>query len=62
MVVAEIEEVTEGYGLLIRELEAYFYADDGLVASTQLERMKWAFNGLTGLFSRLILRKINRKW
>ena len=34
-VVAATEAGTEGLGLLIWDLVAYFYADDGLVASTQ---------------------------
>ena len=39
----------------IIELAAYFYADDGLVASTQPERLEMAFDILTGLFNRFVL-------
>ena len=39
MVVAATMEGKEGLGLLIRNLEAYLYAEDGLVASTQEDRL-----------------------
>ena len=56
MVVAETEVVTEELGLLIQELVAYFYSDDGLVTSTQPERLKQAFGILTGLFGQVRFR------
>ena len=39
----------------------YFYADDGLIASTQPERLKRAFEILTELFDRVSLWKNERK-
>ena len=51
------EEGTEGLGLSIQDLTAYFYAHDGLVALTQLERRQQAFSVLIGLFDRVGLRK-----
>ena len=38
-VVVATKEGTEGIGMYIQELAAYFYADDELVDSTQPERM-----------------------
>ena len=60
-VVTETEGGREGIGLSIRYLEAYFYADDGLVALTQLERSMRAFDILSGLFDRVGIRKNTRK-
>ena len=57
MVVIPTEAGTGGLGLNIIHLEAYFYADDGLVASTQPERLQRAFDVLTGLFNRVVLKK-----
>ena len=54
-VVTPSEEDTGGLGLTIIDLEAYFYADDGLVASTQSERLQRVFDVLTGLFKRVVL-------
>ena len=46
-----------GLGLTILYLAAYFYSDDGLVESTQPERLQRAFDILTDLFNRVGLRK-----
>ena len=43
--------------LTIIYLAAYFYADDGLVASTQPKRLQKVFGVLTGIFNRVILQK-----
>ena len=51
----------EGPDLLAGEFKAYFYANDGLVASTQPESIYREFNVLTGLFDRVILRTNRRK-
>ena len=51
----------EGLGLFIRDLAAYFYADDGLIGSTQLERLQRAFGVLAGIFSRVSFRTNTRK-
>ena len=40
----------EGFGREIQWLVVYFYADNGLLASTQVDRLQWAFNVLTELF------------
>ena len=52
---------TEGLGLPIQDLEAYFYANNVLVVLTHPERLQRAFNVLTGLFDRVGLRKNTRK-
>ena len=44
-----------GLGLKIIELEAYFYADDGLIVSTQPERLQRVFDVLTSIFDRVNL-------
>ena len=56
-VVAEIEEGTERLGISIWDLAAYFYADNGLIASTQTERLQREFAILTCLFDRVGLSK-----
>ena len=45
----------------MQDLAAYLYADDGLFALSQLERLHQAFGVLTGLLDRFILRKNTRK-
>ena len=47
--------------MLIRYLAEYFYAEYGIVASTQLERLQRAFNVFAGLFDQVGLRKNTRK-
>ena len=59
-VVAPTEDVREGLGLSIRHLSAYFYDDDGLTASTQLEKLQRSFEVLAGLFNQFGLRKNTR--
>ena len=39
-----------------RHQAALFYADDGVVASSDPRWLQWAFNSLVGLFERLGLR------
>ena len=60
-VVAPTEDGMEGLGLSIRDLAAYFYANDGLVASTRPERLQRSFNALAGLFDRVRLSNNTRK-
>ena len=60
-VVAETEAVKEGLGLFIRGLVSYFYADYGLVTSTQPERLQQAFDFLTGFFNWVGLSKNMQK-
>ena len=55
-VVTTTEAGTGGLDLTIIDLAAYFYADEGLLASTKLERLQRAFDVLTGLFERFGLR------
>ena len=50
-----------GLGLKTIDLSAYFYANNGLVASTQPESIQRAFNALTSLFNRVSLRKNTEK-
>ena len=54
--VTPTEEGTGGLGLTIIDLEAYFYANNGFVASTQPERLQRVFDVRTGLFDRFKLR------
>ena len=54
--VASTKDGTEVLGLSIQDLVAYLYADDGLVTSTQTERLQRVFNVLTNLFDRVGLR------
>ena len=60
-VVAATEEGMEGLGLLIWDLAEYFYANNGIVASNQPERLQREFEVLTGLLDRVGLRKNTRK-
>ena len=48
--VESTEVGTEVLGLSIQDLVAYFYANDGLVASTQPERLQRLFGVFSGLF------------
>ena len=61
MVATPIGAGTGGLGLTIIDLAAYFYANDGIMASTQTERLHRAFDVLTGLFDRVGLRKKTAK-
>ena len=54
-VVTPIEEDTRGIGLTRTDLTAYFYANNGLVESTQTERQHKAFDVPAGLFDRVVL-------
>ena len=54
-VVAPTEAVTGGLGLTIIDLAGYFYSNDGLVVSTQTERLQRAFYILTGLFNQVVI-------
>ena len=60
-VVTPSEEIAGGLGLTIIDLATYFYADNGLMASTQLERLQRKFDVLAGLFDRVVLRKNTTK-
>ena len=60
-VVTPTEAGTGVIGLTIIDLAAYFYANDGLVASTQPERLQRAFDVLTSLFNQVGLRKTRRR-
>ena len=59
--VSATEAGMEGLGLSIRDLVAYLYSDNGLVTSTQPERLQREFSVLTGLFDRVDLRTNTRK-
>ena len=60
-VVAETEEGTEGLGMSIWDLTEYFYSDNGLVSSTQPERLQREFDVLTCLSGQVSLRKNTQK-
>ena len=53
MIVAEEEEGTEGFRKSVQWLAAFFYADDGLLASPQSTRLQAALYVLTGIFDRV---------
>ena len=55
-VVTPSEAGTGGLGLTIIDLEAYFYANNSLVASTQPERLQRAFDVLAGILDRVGLQ------
>ena len=61
MVVAATEAGKHGLFLSIRYLVVYLYDNNGLIASTQLERLHRAFDILTDLFDRVGLRENTRK-
>ena len=50
-----------GTWLVDKDLAEYFYADDGLVVWTQLERLQKEFDFLASLFGRVSLRENIRK-
>ena len=50
MIVAEEEEGTEGFRKSVQWLAAFFYADDGLLASPQSKLLQVTLYVLTGLF------------
>ena len=56
VVVALTEDGTEGLGQSIQGLAEYFYSDDGLVASTQADRLQREFDVLAILFDWVGLR------
>ena len=56
-VMTPAEAGTGGLGLTIIDLAAYLYDDDGLVVSTQPERLHRALDVLAGLFDHVSLRK-----
>ena len=60
-VVEPTVNILEGLDLSIGELVEYLYADNGLVASTQPERLQRNFNVLTSLFDQVGFRKNTRK-
>ena len=60
-VVTPSEAGTGGLGLTIIYLVAYSYSNDGLLALTQLKRLKRAFDFLTSLFDHAGLRKNMKK-
>ena len=45
----------------IQDLAAYFYANNGLDALTQTERLNRVFDALMGLFDRVSVRKNTQK-
>ena len=61
MVMTPTEAGKVGFGMMMIELVAYFYANNGLMALNQLERLQRAFDVLTGLFDQVGLRKNTKK-
>ena len=59
--VTPTEAGTRGLGLTIIDLAAYFCVDDGLMKSTQPERLQSSFDVLTGLFDRFGLQTSTAK-
>ena len=54
--VAPTKGGTEGLGLSIQDLTAYLYAYNGLIASTQTERLQRVFDVFASLFDRVGLQ------
>ena len=44
---------TEGFVRDVQRLEAYLYADDGLLVLTQTACLKWYFDALAEMFDRV---------
>ena len=47
--------VPEGCGKVIQRMESFFYADDGIIISTQSDWLQWAFGILTCMFDWVVL-------
>ena len=60
-VVTPSEAGTGGLGMTIIDLAAYFYANNGLVALAQPERLQRAFEVLTSLFNWIGLKKKRKR-
>ena len=58
---APTEDGTDVLGLSIQDLMVYFYADNGLVVLTHLERLQRAFYILASLFDQVGLQTNARK-
>ena len=50
MLAVEESDKRGGRGKEVRHQAALFYADDGMVASSDPRWLQWAFNDLVGLF------------
>ena len=59
--VETIEIGTEVLGALMQDIVEYFYADGGLVVSTQTEKLQRLFDVLTDLFDQVGLQMIVQK-
>ena len=55
------EAGTEGLGISIRDLASYFCSENGLVASTQPERLQQVLDVLAGIFEWFGLKMNTRK-
>ena len=60
-VVAAAEIGSEGLRALVKDIAAYFYADNILITSTQPKRFQREFNVLMELFNRVSLRTYTQK-
>ena len=56
VLVAGEEAGPEGFGRAVQWLEAFFYADDGILASPRSARLQATLDVLTGLFDRVGLQ------
>ena len=59
--VAVTETAAELLGMLIQDLLVYLYSYNGLVMSTQLERLQRVFDVLADLFDQVIIQKNTSK-
>ena len=55
------EENRRERGREVRHQAALFYADDGMLTSSNPQWLQWAFTQLVGLFSRVGLNTNSRK-
>ena len=60
-VVAAIKVDAELLDVLVKDFAEYFYAGDGIIVYSQLDRLKKAFGVLTNLFGRFGLWVNKRK-
>ena len=56
LLVVDGEVGTEGWGTEIQRRATFFYADNVIIASTQLEWIQGAFDALMGMLNRVGLR------
>ena len=62
IVVAREDVGSEGFRREVQKLATLLYVDDFLLASPRLDRLQEALHVLTGIFNRLVLKKMWKIW